>query len=135
MSHDPVFEFSEHFDVKFLQQVFENNIHYAKDLFSLFLQGTEERLQYVQQLLDAEDWYNASYRIHRFKADFFMAGLSRQGKVLQEIENALKCQDFDAATIVADFRRVHLEVLAMYPLVRAEIDRMNVYLSHPWRQP
>lgn len=141
MNHDPVFRFSGHFDDEYLQQLYENNIEYAIDLFETFCGIITGKLQDIQALLEAAEWENASFSLHRFCESLYMVGLTTPGQEMRQIEqqvidlsNQQRKVIIDSALVVMMFRRIHIEVLAKLPYMKEEIARMKVYLSHPQRQ-
>ncbi|QJB31774.1 hypothetical protein HF329_10765 [Chitinophaga oryzae] len=146
MNHEPVFEFSEHFDGEFLRQLFDGNLEHVIALFEDLYQTIPELLRAIRDDMASADWINAATKVHQLKSTvkFILKSnhpeeLRRMEHQLYHIIQPLPLSDTptisrEASNIIADFHRIHLEILAARQFVLAEINRMRIYLSHPQRR-
>ena len=122
------FEFHKDLDVKYLNTLYENNISYAADLFEIFLKTIREELVKIQALVNARDWEQLKFQVHKLKPNFSMVGLTWISARMQNLENTLTTNtSLPPEEVDALFANIAEEVEKFYPIIEAEYDRMKIY--------
>ncbi len=122
------FEFHKDLDVKYLNTLYENNISYAADLFEIFLKTIREELVKIQALVDARDWEQLKFQVHKLKPNFSMVGLTWISARMQNLENTLNTNtSLPPEEVDALFANISEEVEKFHPIIAAEYDRMKIY--------
>ncbi|NLR67777.1 hypothetical protein HGH92_25960 [Chitinophaga varians] len=130
MNQDPVFEFSEHFDITFLLDLYQNDIDYALDIFEFTLSHYPTALAELQVSVLENDWQNAAVFAHRLKADIRGLGLTQQGNKLGQLHNLIIVENGkDIAAINKLCHEIQFSLLSTVPIVCDEINRMKLYLD------
>lgn len=144
MSHDPVFEFSEHFDGEYLRNLY-SSIDEILIVFETYCDSVPLCINAIRNSMEVSDWRNAAMDIHRLKSAILIVRRTHLSEELHKIGQRINKAIFlslpddeisfsaEANDIIASFHRIQLEILAHLPLVYAEIDRMRIYFSHPQR--
>lgn len=143
MDYDYVFEFSDYFDSEYLQDLYQNNIPYAVEVFQISYSSIADQLSTIHVHLVGGDWTMALFDLHRLWPILDQVGLTLLSGQLRETGLRLnvlaKATSGDleateeAASVQTTFRQTALSTLATLPYILEEMYRMDVYLSHPQR--
>lgn len=127
------FEFHNELDVKYLSTLYENNISYAADLFEIFLKTVMDEVAKIKVLVNAHDWEQLKFQVHKLKPNFAMVGLTWITNKMQQLENTLNDSNTipSAADIAATFAGISADLDKFYPIIKAEYDRMLDVLNTP----
>jgi PAS domain S-box-containing protein len=124
------FEFSEDLDVKYLTDLYENNISYAADLFEIFIRTIREELDKLSLVLDNKDWNLMKFQVHKLKPNFAMVGLTWISAKMQELENIFRNNlQPDETEVMQLFKDVRSEVDKFYPLIEEQYARMQDFIA------
>ncbi|MDQ0106936.1 PAS domain S-box-containing protein [Chitinophaga terrae (ex Kim and Jung 2007)] len=124
------FEFSEDLDVKYLTDLYENNISYAADLFEIFIRTIREELDKLSVVLENKDWNLMKFQVHKLKPNFAMVGLTWISAKMQELENIFRSNPQpNEEEVVQLFKDVRSEVDKFYPLIEEQYARMQDFIA------
>ncbi len=121
-----VFEFNEKLDTEYLHKLYSGNCSYAKSLFDIFLECTEDDWAEIKQQIQESEWENLKDLVHKIKPNFSMVGLTWITEMIQNAYNELKEGNHDAA--VRLLQDVQEELDQYMPLIREEYQRMQQYV-------
>ncbi|GEP90182.1 PAS domain S-box-containing protein [Chitinophaga terrae (ex Kim and Jung 2007)] len=124
------FEFSEDLDVKYLTDLYENNISYAADLFEIFIRTIREELDKLSVVLENKDWNLMKFQVHKLKPNFAMVGLTWISAKMQELENIFRSNPQpNEEEVVQLFKDVRSDVDKFYPLIEEQYARMQDFIA------
>nr|WP_295864260.1 Hpt domain-containing protein [uncultured Chitinophaga sp.] len=145
MNHEPVFEFSEHFDGEYLNALYPD-IDEILSIFEGYYNTIPACMEAIREHITTADWEEAGYLAHQLKANLSVIRVTALSEEVHKMVNQIykiilpspsadtTAVSFEVSNVRATFHRIQMEVLAHLPFVLAEIDRMRIYLSHPQRR-
>ncbi|MFY0254226.1 response regulator [Chitinophaga sp. 30R24] len=132
VQHLSGFEFNNELDVKYLTNLYENNISYAADLFEIFIRTIREEIAKLNVMVENDDWEQMKFQVHKLKPNFSMVGLTWISAKMQELENLLRInQEASHDEISCLFDEIREEVNKYYPLVEDDYHKMRDYIDLP----
>lgn len=70
------YHFSDLLDAQFLSDLYDGDIEYAQEMFSLFLSTTDEKMNNIHKDLSAKNYTHAHNTLHKLVPTFRMVGLT-----------------------------------------------------------
>lgn len=89
ISQEGEFAFSKDLDAAFLVEAYGDDLEYAEEIFSIFLDELPKELALLDKLISQEDMKELVKQIHKMKPTFQMVGLSKLSRAFQHIEDQL----------------------------------------------
>jgi signal transduction histidine kinase/CheY-like chemotaxis protein/HPt (histidine-containing phosphotransfer) domain-containing protein len=124
------FEFHKELDVKYLNTLYENNISYAADLFEIFLKTIREEVEKIKVLVNAHEWDQLKFQVHKLKPNFAMVGLTWITNRMQQLENTLNTNSMPTPAEIDDlFAGISADLDKFYPIIADEYKRMQDILN------
>lgn len=121
------FKFDEQLDVVYLNKLYAGNCSYAMSLFEVFLECMEADWEEIDDALSREDWVSLKNLVHKVKPNFSMVGLTWLTRMMQELYDTLKQEDY--SSVPATFQLVRQEYDQFMPVVKAEYRRMQQFVG------
>jgi PAS domain S-box-containing protein len=121
------FKFDERLDVEYLNKLYAGNCAYAMSLFEVFLECMESDWEEIDHSLSREDWVALKNLVHKVKPNFSMVGLTWLTRMMQELYDRLKQEDY--SSVPATFQLVRQEYDRFMPVVKDEYRRMQQFIG------
>ncbi len=116
------FEFSDHLDDGFLKEIYGEDVNYAYEMFSTFLNIIDGEMEALSRLIYEDDFVEAKKALHKIKPMFSMVGLTDLSKNIEIFKNSIKPNSMQLHRKKLD---VFLETLANNkPLLENEKNRL-----------
>lgn len=117
------FRFNRALDHRYLDQIYQGDLHYAIEIFDTFLRYSLEEFQALPQALQQGDLGTLHNSAHKLKTAFPMVGLTGLVQTMNRLEKtALEGDPSVAGQILQEALR---EVNTYLPLIRQELKRMQ----------
>lgn len=119
------FQFSRELDYEFLEQVYEDDLDYAHDIFEAFLETYKEEYNLLQKAVESSEFAEVKRVAHKMKPTFAMVGLPELSTYLEKLERLGVSED---ANGINQYYSELTELLTnKIGLVEAEMNRIKKY--------
>ena len=127
-SPDPVaetekFEYSKQLDRAYLLEAYGDDLDYAEEIFSLFLEEYSKELAILRELLTTGREDEIQAQVHKMKPTFQMVGLTEVSRFFQNIENQL--HSAPSPRVMSELENVLFEMPGQIELVKLECHRLK----------
>ena len=110
-------------DAVYLQEMYEDDLEYAKDMFEIFLEEVIQEIALLPTYLEEEDWQALRGATHKIKPSFSMVGLTWLTKLCSELEVKLdRGEKGDAITQLQELLGSYEESL---PVIRRQYEILS----------
>ena len=119
------FQFSRSLDYEFLEQVYEDDLDYAYDIFEAFLDSYREEYDLLQKAIGEGDYSEVKRVAHKMKPTFSMVGLPELSTNLENLEKLGATGDGD------EINKYNLQLTQLLSdrigLVEMELEKLKSY--------
>ena len=120
------FIFSPLLDSDYLSELYGDDLEYALEMFEIFLQNTPAEIDMLFVTVTSKDYQGTAKITHKIKPTFNMVGLTRQSKILDELEIKAKNENVP----FKEFKEVWMNRLySIFPLIQEEVLRIQKFLN------
>lgn len=122
------FIFNPQLDHEFLNAMYENDIVYAEEVFSAFLEQTRNEFGQVRNCYSNNDWQCLRQKLHKIKPTFSFVGLTALSEKCEEMIAACDHEaDIKSRTLL--WEKLEQEIEQSFRTVESELARMKTYTS------
>ncbi len=120
------FRFSNNLDTSALNEIYGDDIEYAYDMFTLFLDQCSAEFTTLENLVDAKSSIQVKRQAHKMKPTYRMVGLSHLCQILAEIEQTAEKDQSNGYTALfeqfsTDFKKSIKEVQKEQSILKNQI--------------
>lgn len=127
---DGVFAFPKVLDLDHLEFLYNGDLNYAAEMFTLFLEYTMVEYQKIQTLLDEKDVEGFQHQVHKLKPNFSLVGLSDIEQQMRELE-AQAAQKVSIEILQPKWSAVDKKVDNYLPIIQETLGKMKVTNNTP----
>lgn len=120
------FVFNEKFDTAFIHSLYEDDLAYIAEIFSITATQLEEDIPLAKASFAAEDLTLLKQRVHKLKPSFGFVGLTALQEDCRIFEDRCKAVS-DKALLTQEFKTLAAGLDEALELVKQELDRLNKY--------
>lgn len=122
------FAFDAALDVVYLEELYEDDIAYAADMFETFCLDTIPNVEQLKQMIEEEDYTSARAMAHRLKPNFSMVGLTQLEQKMGLLEKA--CDERAKSEKIRQIlTEINQSLADFLPLIQSELEKMNAIIS------
>jgi HPt (histidine-containing phosphotransfer) domain-containing protein len=121
------FVFNPKLDHAFLNEMYENDIAYAEEVFSAFLEQTKNEFKQVKNCSAGNDWQCVRQKLHKIKPTFSFVGLTALSEKCEEVISACDNKT-DLQSLTPMWLMLEQEIEQSFSTVEAELVRMKTYI-------
>jgi CheY-like chemotaxis protein/HPt (histidine-containing phosphotransfer) domain-containing protein len=119
-----LFTFNKELNTDYLNEFYDNDIAYAKEMFELFLSQYVKEFEEVETLLSQGEWTTVKQKLHKIKPSFAMVGLPDFTAKIQAIEDEIAAaQTAEASSKYQFFKN---EIQHYLPILESDLLKMKV---------
>lgn len=120
------FVFNEKFDTAFIHSLYEDDLAYIAEIFSITATQLEEDIPLAKAAFSGEDLTGLKQRVHKLKPSFGFVGLTALQEDCRVFED--RCKEVRAkADLALEFSILAARLDEALVLVKQELDRLNKY--------
>ncbi|MFT4679129.1 MAG: signal transduction histidine kinase/CheY-like chemotaxis protein [Flavobacteriales bacterium] len=113
-----------------LDDFYEGDIEYARDMFSIFLKNISDYMHQLATLTAGKDCETLASILHKIKPTFPMVGLSNHYKEVSLLEESTKKGDINGDEFRRQMTNFIDSVNEIVPIIESELKRMNEYIAN-----
>lgn len=120
------FVFNEKFDTAFIHSLYEDDLAYIAEIFSITATQLEEDIPLAKAAFSGDDLTLLKQRVHKLKPSFGFVGLTALQENCRIFED--RCKEVsDKALLTQEFNTLTARLDEALELVKQEMDRLNKY--------
>ncbi len=123
-----IFQFNQELDSGYLQTFYEEDLDYAADMFSTFLEYTVAEFPKLKIAIKSGDMEEIRKAAHKIKPTFAMVGLTKLRDELAQIEQ-LAAANSDLETIKSICAKIENQLNHFIPILEADLQQMELFLK------
>lgn len=127
-SVDKIFQFNPELDRDYLQTFYEEDLDYAADMFSTFLEYTLAEFPLLKTAIGEGDMEEIRKAAHKVKPTFAMVGLTKLRDKLAQIEQ-LASANSDIELIKPIHAKIENQLNHFIPILEADLHQMELLLK------
>ncbi len=125
LDNDDLFQFHPRLDVEILNDLYGDDLDYARDMFETFLKNTMPEFERLRLMVQTNNVTELARLTHKLKPTFGMVGLPDIEDLLQIIETAAKAESPDISNIKVMFETLEAEINSAVSAVELDYEKLK----------